>query len=240
MKRTMVFPHKWAQKQRVWKGKTININKNSVGNGEDAAWNALINEMEELKKDISPAKDAAPLGMSNKFAVDVFACTINHFKRTMPETQRGLPVFLRIMDAVAGYTCQSSISAAQWGRFVNAHADWQPFFRDIGAGNTLYDNPAKMTKARLFSCAALLYKGIEPTCLFGVGDHSTKIPKMISIIYKLETDYHEISPDVGHTSNSEHLLHLLLSLGAEHTYAWNRNHIPHSVRNVTFEVNPGN
>lgn len=60
MKRTMVFPHKWTQKQRVWKcfehakekGKVIAINKNSSGNGQDARWNALIDELEEWKKDV--------------------------------------------------------------------------------------------------------------------------------------------------------------------------------------------
>lgn len=195
---------KWITNHRVWKclkhaeqkGKIIELPKmTDVGNGEDAAWDQLINELNELKDQAPPAADAPQLAMSNKFAVDPIVCTINHYKSTIPANHQSSDDLVNVLGLVASFTTLTSVSNLAWTRFTHAHATYESFFRDLTVGNTLYDNPGKLTKQRLFACAALVTKALEPTAMFGNAETQTAIPKVICSIYKLDVEYDEISND---------------------------------------------
>lgn len=242
---TLVLPHKWAVGNRIWKineiskqfeGHEFDFSKYDVG----AGWKDVKALIESLKDDKPTDANHQMQQMSNKFAVDAFAVVINHYKKTLPEANQSLQNLLDLLKIVAAFTTTSSISKIAWSGLTQKHkASYPGFFDALTTANLLYDNPAKLTKSRLFSCAATLFLSYDPTAVFAKRNLNT-VPRMIVAIFALEEKYNEISNEQNTTSTSEHMMHLLLSVGEQFSYAYNRNAIPNSVRTVRFVIGSEN
>lgn len=202
----------------------------------DLAWNKIVDDIAKLSEDAKADTTGASLNMANKFAIDTFCVVINHYLDTMPENGRSLADLTKILSKVARFTQATSVSSLAWNNFIKAQPLHKSFLASLTDGNLLYDNPGKLTKGRLMACAGCLYMSYDETAVFGTSNKTTNVPKLIAEIYNLEKESDEISPDSGVTSTSEHMLHLLLCLGENYTYAYNRNKIPHSVRNTKFQI----
>lgn len=138
---------------------------------------------------------------------------------------------------VAAFLNKSSIGKTEWLSFVRANEWYKPFFAGIEEANFLYENPGKLSRARLFACTSSLFLTPEPLALFGVKDRLATIPKMIAKIYETEKKFNIVDKQKGTTSTSEHLCHLLLTIGGNNAYVWNRNKIPKSIRETKFHLN---
>lgn len=236
--KTKCLSPSWFEKFRIWKVEQIAISKKSPidwpTDSDDPIVAALIKRINEAKEIAPPNQDGEMANVANKFAVDSIICTINHYKTKVKSGK--VEDFLSLMESIAAFTRSIKVGKIAWLKFVSNFPVEAAFFNDITTGNVLYDNPGKLTKQRLISCAACLFESAEPTAMFGNTNTTVKIPQMISKVYAIEVKYNVISKEPDTTSTCEHLLHLLLALGSNYSYAFNRNHIPNSVRNVKFEV----
>lgn len=239
------FPSKWIKNHGVWKcvqhelqaGRNLDYSEDDEGALDLEAWKKVVEIFNNHKDDAPPQTGTTLQGASNKFAVDVYCATINRYKNKIPVGQQSWAHFKMLLQKVSAHQNKSSIKKSEWLLFIAANENCKPFFVGIDEGNSLYDNPGKLTKARLFACSASVFPAPEPLALFGVKDRLSKIPKMIAAIYEVEKKFNIIDKNKGTTSNSEHLCHLLLTLGSQHAYVWNRNHISHSIREITFNLN---
>lgn len=239
---TKILPTKWLVNNRIWKcfevakANNLQIVLPQRVQGEDPI-NDIVDLIEKHKID-EPAKqsDKPTVAFANKFSVDPVVCVISHYKKSIKKGDQSYDDFIELMNMVAAFTRMSSISVNSWFNFTRANKKYTSFWDGITLNNVLYDNPGKMTKARLFSCAGLVTHAYVETAAFGCQNVMSKIPKLICSIYKLDQEYNQIGTDKGTTSTSEHLLHLLLSLGGQFSYICNRNFIPKSVRDVKFIV----
>lgn len=197
----------------------------------------VVDEFRKHKDDPIPQQNAALAYASNKFAVDVYCATINRYKNNIKSQVQTVDDFLTLMRIIAAFLNKSSIKKTEWLHFVKANSNYKAFFTGLEEANFLYDNPGKLTRARLFACASSLYKAPEPLALFGVNNRLALIPKMIAKIYDTEVKFNIIDKQKGNTSTSEHLCHLLMTLGGNNAYVWNRNMIPKSIRDTKFNLN---
>lgn len=227
-------PHKiWAMFQHAQQ-KGIELAFAEVA-GNDA-YNKIVQNVNNLKEDARASTEGATLNMANKFAVDAFAVVIAHYKDNVAEKDQSLADVKEILRKVAGFTRMSSVGTTAWANFVKANVKHTGFLNGLTDGNMLYDNPGKLTKARLIACSGCLYVSNDIAAIFGAADHTKAVPKLISEIFILEKENGEILDTVNSTSNSEHALHLLLCLGERFNYSYNRNKIPHSVRQTKFNI----
>lgn len=237
---TGMIPPKYYKAHKIWaifmhasqKGIAIEFEEDET----NEEYMAILHQIDTLKNDAKPNNEGATLNMANKFAVDAFAATISHFKEHQPEASRTLDSLNTILKKAAVFTQNTSVGGTAWAAFVKAQKNYTNFLNGLTDGNSLYDNPAKLTKARFLACAGCMYPSADPTAIFGAADHTKAVPKLIAGIYSLEKENGEISDIVGTTSTAEHTLHLLLCLGERFNYGYNRNHIPHSVRQTTFQI----
>lgn len=239
------FPSRWIKNHGVWKccehekrqGRDLVYNYNDAGVLDPVSWKLVVDEFNKHKVDAIPQQGGNLANASNKFAVDVYCATINRYKTTMSEQKQSWENFVVLMKIVAAFQCKSSIKKTEWLMFVRSNEQFKPFFNGLDEINFLYDNPGKLTRPRLFACAASVFPAPEPLSLFGVNDRLALIPKTIAKIYSVEKKFNIIDKMRGTTSSSEHLCHLMLTLGAQNSYVWNRNKIPHSIREVKFNLN---
>lgn len=178
-------------------------------------------EINLLKDNAKPNDQAQTLNMANKFAVDAFAVVNNHYKIIHPQNKQNVEDSLGLLIKIAAFTNFTSVGTQSWANFVRLQTDHATFLANLTTANTIYDNPGKLTKARLIACAGCLYRSCDPTAIFMTTDHSHAVPRLISQIYILEKENDEISDIVGTTSNSEQALHLLLCLGERFNYGYN-------------------
>lgn len=248
MKATGVIPSKWIVKNRVWKchehakrvGKTIPpLTADTEHKCSAAVWAEFLTSMNAAIADALPDDPTMMPAMSNKFSIDPLAVVINRFKTEMPEVKRTWAEFLRFIEVIAIWTLQSSVSKLNWTRFVTVNTEWTPVLKGLSEASTLYDNPAKMTKNRLFACAGVCHPSSDPTAIFGSRDRLGAVPKLIALIYDIEKKGKEISSEPGQTSDSEHLFHLMMTMGSNYSYAFNRSMIKGSIRETKFNVNSG-
>lgn len=241
-KTTGIILPKYLKAHKIWAiyqhASQKGIDMSAIEKTGDNDWDDLVTVIENRKMEAKPNTEGATLNMANKFAVDTFAVTINHVRETVVEGERTLDNILKLLERVAAFTKSSSISSLAWDNFIKSKKNtaFTAFFANLTDGNTLYDNPGKLTKNRLIACAGCLFPSYDPTAIFCTNDRRTATPKLIAEIYTLEKENDDISPDPATTSTSEHLLHLLLCLGDNFSYANNRNHIPSSVRNTKFTI----
>lgn len=141
------------------------------------------------------------------------------------------------MQKISDFLKMSSISKINWVKLVAVQTKFESFLGNLDEANQLYDNPGKITRPRLFACASSLYPAYEPLAVFGVANRLATVPKMIALIYKIEKEKGSLSTIAKTTRTSEHLVHLLLTLGAQYPYVYNRNGISKSVRDVHFNLN---
>lgn len=239
------FPSRWIHNHGVWKcvqhelqaGRQLGYTENDAGVVDKAGWKKVVDEFNKHKDDAIPQQNTSLSNASNKFAVDVYCATINRYKTTILQAKQNWEHFLRAMQLVSAFLRKSSIKKTEWLAFIRSNEEYKPFFAGIEEANYLYDNPGKLTRARLFACASSVYKAPEPLALFGVENRLAIIPKMIAKIYVTEKKFNIIDKQKGTTSTSEHLFHLLLTLGSANAYVWNRNRIPKSIRETKFNLN---
>lgn len=239
------FPSKWVKNHGVWKcvqhelqkGRKLEFTVDDAGVHDKAKWALVVAEFERHKNDAIPAQGSGLANASNKFAVDVYCAAINRYKNTIDEKNQSKDDFLLLMKMVAAFLNKSSIKKTEWLHFIKANSNYKNFLNGLDEANYLYDNPGKLTRARLYACASSLYSAPEPLSLFGVENRLAIIPKMIAKIYDIEKKFNIIDKQKGTTSTSEHLCHLLLTLGANNPYVYNRNKIPSSIRDTKFNLN---
>lgn len=231
---------KWTQHNRIWKCCQHYKQKNdglelTYAKTNDDLWNKVVDDFNKRKLEPAPTAGNTLSGAANKFSVDVYCATISQFKHKLPSLN--IDDFLHGMRIVSAFLQCSSIKRGHWSKIVVIQEKYRPFFGSIDEVSDLYDNPGKITRPRLFACAASLYKASEPLALFGVQNRLASIPKMIALIYRIEKEKGCISNEQRTSSTSEHLLHVLLTLGSKHQYVHNRNNIKGSVREVKFHLN---
>lgn len=235
---TGVMPIKYEKNHRIWalfqcaEQNDIDLDKHlELTNDED--WNAVVKQIRARSTEAKANIAERTRTMANKYAVDVFAATINHYKRTVEESEQSLEGLKQCLRKLATFTTSTSVDRVSWDRMLPRFKE-HDFVQGLNNGNSLYDNPGKLTKARLISCAGCLFKSYDPTAIFCTKLATTSVPKLIVEIFQLEKQYKVINVLPSTTSTSEHLLHLLFCLGDDYTYMYNRNKIPSSVRNTTF------
>lgn len=239
------FPSRWIRNHGVWKcvqheqqsGRQLVYTEADAGAVDPAGWKKVVEEFNKHKDDAIPQQNTTLANASNKFAVDVYCATINRYRVNMTPAAQSWAHFLRSMQLVSAFLRKSSIKKTEWLAFIRSNEAYKPFFAGIEEANYLYDNPGKLTRARLFACASSVFKAPEPLALFGVQNRLAVIPKMIAKIYVTEKKFNIIDKQKGTTSTSEHLFHLLLTLGSTNAYVWNRNKIPKSIRETKFNLN---
>nr|QPZ88456.1 putative nucleoprotein [Soybean thrips negative-stranded RNA virus 2] len=242
---TGVISDTWFTKNRIWKMKQFAemSGKEFPQLASRAPEGMTVNNWNQLKKKIKDAEGSAPPNheerseatqYANKFAVDSWCCVVNLFKKARPEcTANEATTLLR---KVAYFTLSERIGSKKWIQFLeNLPAPESTMLRNLDALTSIFDNPAKCNKSRLFSCAATLYPGVDPTRVFAKAVGTVELSLMASI-YRLEKDAGAILPDPARTSTSEHLMHLLLVLGQAHDYSKNRNALNKSAITVEFVV----
>lgn len=228
------FPTRWIKNHGVWKcvehekqhGRILNYTDNDTGILDREAWKKMVAEFNTHINDAIPQQNSALANASNKFAVDVYCATINRYKTTIATASQSWEHFLKGMRILSAFLQKSSIKKSEWLAFIRSNEEYKKFFAGIEEANFLYDNPGKLTRARLFACASSVFKAPEPLAMFGVENRLGLIPKMICTIYMIEKKFNIIDQQKGTSSTSEHLCHLLLTLGGNNAYVWNRNHIP--------------
>lgn len=239
------FPHRWVKNHGVWKccehekrlGNELKYSVDDADVVDKEGWVKVVEAFNRHKDSAPPQQGSTLANASNKFAVDVYCATINRFKTKMPEANRGYDQLRLLLQKVAAFQNKSSVKKTDWMLFIAANPMFKNFLNGLDENNSLYDNPGKLTKARLFACAASMFPAPEPLALFGVNDRLSKIPKMIALIYSIEKKFNIIDKAKATTSSSEHLCHLMLTLGSQNAYVWNRNKIPHSIRDTKFNLN---
>lgn len=239
------FPSKWIKNHGVWKcvqhelqkGRKLEYTVDDNGVLDKDKWTLVVAEFNKHKDDAIPAQGSGLANASNKFAVDVYCAAINRYKSTIKQQDQSKDNFLILMKMVSAFLNKSSIKKTEWLHFIKANSNYKAFFNGLDEANYLYDNPGKLTRARLFACASSLYSAPEPLSLFGVENRLAIIPKMIARIYEIEKKFNIIDKQKGTTSTSEHLCHLLLTLGSNNPYVYNRNEIPSSIRDTKFNLN---
>lgn len=222
------MPPKWTENHRIWKcvqhaerrNIVLKYDYNDVDDGKNESWNKVVDEFKQH------AADAPPLGPFNKFVVDLFACTINHYKRSIKKTDQSLDGILDILKRVAEYSnCKKiTTNSLSWTRFrftgnpnftgkISECDSWKNewFFNDVykKCDARVASGPAQLTRERLFACAATMFNAVEPTALLWIPDHLAVV-KVISKIYEMELQelcsYDRIKLDT-----SEYLMRLLKS-----------------------------
>lgn len=151
-----------------------------------AGWKLVVAEFDKHKTDAVPQQNSGLANASNKFSVDVYCATINRYKTTISEDKQSWEHFLSEMQMVSAFLNKSSIKKTEWLSFIRCNPDYKHFFSGIEEANFLYDNPGKLTRARLFACASSVYAAPEPLALFGITERLALIPKMIAQIYAIE------------------------------------------------------
>lgn len=239
------FPERWANRHGVWKcvqhelqkGRALDYDENDPTARDKEAWKNVVKRFKECKMDAIIQPNETLANASNKFAVDVYCAAINRYRMTTQEDKRSFDDFKTILEIVAAWLGKTSIKKSEWQNLVRVNKKYKQFLDRLDEANTLYDNPGKLTRARLFACASSVFAAPEPLAMFGVSSRLEKIPKMIVKIYDIEVTAGLIDVRRGTTSTSEHLLHLLLTLSSANAYVWNRNSIPTSIRQTTFHLN---
>lgn len=239
------FPAKWIKNHGIWKcvqheaqhGRNLEYTVDDAGVLNKEKWALVVAEFNKHKDDAVPAQGTGLANASNKFAVDVYCAAINRYKATVALKDQSKENFLDLMKMVSAFLNKSSIKKSEWLHFIKANSDYKSFLSGLDEANYLYDNPGKLTRARLYACASSLYSAPEPLSLFGVENRLAIIPKMIAKIYEIEKKFNVIDKQKGTTSTSEHLCHLLLTLGSNNPYVYNRNEIPSSIRDTKFHSN---
>lgn len=241
------FPYKWIKNHGVWKccqhekqkgGEIVySADDPSVKEANREAWKKVVEEFNKHKDDAIPQKSSLLAGASNKFSVDIYCATINRYRNVIPENERSWEDLLNALEVLSGFMGKSSIKKQDWLHFLGRNTKYKKFFSDLDESNFLYDNPGKLTKARLFACVSSVHKAPDSLALFGVNNRLEMIPKMIAKIYDIEKENNIIDKAKGTTSTSEHLCHVLLTLGATNSYVHHRNQIPKSIREVKFNLN---
>lgn len=239
------FPTRWLKNHGVWKccqhelqkGLILNYTYDDAGVVDKAKWKLIVDEFNKHKDNAIPQQGSGLMNSSNKFAVDVYCAAVNRYKNTIEQGKQSFQHFLNSLKLIAAFLNKSSIKKTEWIHFVAANSEYRAFYSGLDDGNFLYDNPGKLTRARLFACASSLFRAPEPIALYCVGERLGTIPKMIVKIYNIEKKFNIIDKTKGTTSTSEHLCHLLLTLGSTNPYVFNRNKIPTSIREVKFNLN---
>lgn len=237
-----MIPESWYKNQKIWKMckyaednqqllPEITEDKPERCLASAAAWAAFYTKFNRVKQ-MAPTANAARVGGSNKFAVDSWVCTIAHFKKIQEAVT--VEKVLTILTQVSNFTNMSRIGILEWNAFCQTLGGDSQFVTSVATGEGLYDNPAKMTRARLFACAATVSQSSDPTSIFALPNVSEIAMNLLAEIYKIEKDGGIIKPTRNTTSTSEHLMHLLLTLGNGNGYWMNRNNIPTSARAVNF------
>lgn len=155
-----ILPDKYNKPHKVWaifqhaeqKGIPIQYKKNG-----DKNWDAIVDNIDKLKVDAKPNTEGATLNMANKFAVDTFAATINHYVVTIPEAERSANKLKALLKKIAAFTKMSSISTNSWIAFTKKQEGFEAFLNNLTVDNSIYDNPGKLTRSRLIACAGCLF-----------------------------------------------------------------------------------
>lgn len=245
-KESGTYPEKWSKNARTWKclehakqknrSQEVDIAKWTAVDGKQAEFAKFIEKFNEYKDIKPPNSEVQRVAMSNKFSIDVFAVVINKFKSAMgEEATNTFDHLMYVLGRVSLFMRGTSISKTAWAREIASEfcAPYKPFLTELES-NILFENPAKMTKGRLFSCVATMFPAPDPTILFSTYEKGAEVPKLLAKIYGIEKKFGEVGPMKNETSTSEHLMHLLCTLGANYSYAYNRNSIDGSIRSVKF------
>lgn len=231
-----LMPANWTENHRIWKcvqhaerrNIVLKYDYNDVDDGKNELWNKVVDEFKQH------ATDAPPLGPFKKFAVDLFACTINHYRRKIEKTDQSLDGILDILERVAEYTSKIRLRTnLSWIRFAdtgnpvitrktskcesdrpgNNGEIWknEQFFDDIYVQTDarIVRGNVQLTRERLFACAATMFNAVEPTALLWIPDHLA-VAKVISKIYDIEWRHFHINEPIK-LDTSEYLMRLLKS-----------------------------
>lgn len=224
------LPSSWYEGHRMWKcaqlyKKQHHMNLMFVKQSGNENWNNIVDDFETkvLEGQILSHENSC-----NKFAVDIYCCTINKFKEVYPG--KDSEDFLLCMKKVACFLNMSSISSRNWYGFVASERMFGEFLSSIEKEDYGYCNPGKLTKKRLFSCASSVFRAIEPTAAFCLRDRLKIVPQMITKIFYIEKGARYLSLDHSDISVSEHLFHVLTVLGSNNQYVHNRNSIPRAFK----------
>lgn len=247
IKITGFIPEKYLVNHYIWRcyeharRKGIEIEDMSLESDhscDNNIWIKIVDRWDLERKNAKPdSVDSSDLQKSaNKFSVDVLVTYINTYKTQVDSDIQSCDHALSILKRVAAYTTLTTIGKSVWTQFLDANQDIKSICDGFNVKFKLFDNPGKLTKNRLFACAATVFKACDETSVFATGGRvrQTQVPKLIVKIYQIEERAGEIVQHTGHTSTCEHMLHILLTLGSSNNYAYNRNMIPSSAKDVMF------